>query len=162
MKNSQSKFKPPRVKKKLRNKATNKWIPNLKLYSLNLKNKIKRFLEIFVSEFEKGSLRNVISKVCKNRNAKKESFKRLSELIGMSAKWEVQKGVYRIYPIDSTILTKVLPIDNLPSFHFFFHLSIIAVMETTAAISCKLIFLNDKKYFDKNYFKLTWSCKHRI
>ena len=94
-------------------------------------------------------------KFIKTAMLKKKVFKRLSELIGMSAKWEVQKGVYHIYRINSTIRTKVLPIDNLPNFPFFFHLSIIAVMETTAAISCKLTFLNDKKYFDKNYFILT-------
>ena len=49
--------------------------------------------EMFTSEFEKDeNLWNIIFESYKNRNAKNESFKRLSELFEMKGEHKVQEG----------------------------------------------------------------------
>ena len=66
------------------------------MHNLSLKTKKldQHAIEMFISESEKKeSLWNVTSESYKNRNAKNESFKRLSELLGLSASKEVRKEI---------------------------------------------------------------------
>ena len=105
---------------------------------------------MFISEIESEKiLRNVTSKILKNRNTKNESFRILSALFGVSGKLRIQKAEYRIHLTDSSVPTKVLPTDHaFCVFSFLFLLLFIsAIMEVAGCISSKHSLLNDRKDF---------------
>ena len=86
-----------------------------------------------------------------------------SDLLGVSGKWRVQKGDHRIHQINFSVPTKAFPIHHtcLPFFIIFFlFLSITAIMVVSAALSSKLIFLNNEKNFMEK--ELSWYFVHAL